>query len=129
MRFLPRALRRSRRSTKLRSSKAFPRPNLKFSNEPFSFLSTIQPQAKFLVLAALVAGASAFAPAIIKPASSTALFNEKADWNTAADLGWSMGGEDYTRDVQPHEDADPRKTIHEGPSFEEYMKQRAQQGQ
>lgn len=49
----------------------------------------------------------------------------KPDWQTAAELGWSMGGEDYTRNVQPKEDPDdPRKTIHQGESFEEYMKNR-----
>jgi hypothetical protein len=82
-------------------------------------------QTKFVFLAALVASASAFAP-VAKPAFSTKLANEKADWSKAAELGWSMGGEDYTREVKPHVDEDPRKTIHEAPSFEEYMKMRNQ---
>ena len=60
--------------------------------------------------------------------SATALFNEKADWEKAAELGWSMGGEDYTRNVTPQKNEDPRKNIEEGPSFEEYMKQRAAGG-
>ena len=91
-----------------------------------SFFSQLPPtQTKIVVLAALVASASAFAPAV-QPKQATALFNEKADWEKAAELGWSMGGEDYTRNVVPKEDADARKTIHEGPSFEEYMKSRNQ---
>ena len=88
-------------------------------------------QTKFLLLLLLtfVAGTLAFAPA--RPAfSSTALFNEKADWGEAAELGWSMGGEDYTRSVEVKKDPDDkRKDIHEAPSFEEYMKQRAAGGQ
>ena len=75
----------------------------------------------------MVASATAFAPLMV-PQTSTKLFSEaekKVDWNTAAELGWSMGGEDYTRSVQPKEDPDdPRKTIHQGESFEEYMKSR-----
>ena len=89
--------------------------------------SVLLPQTKIVVLAALMASASAFAPAV-QPKQATALFNEKADWEKASELGWSMGGEDYTRKVEPKKDADPRKTIHEGPSFEEYMKQRAAGG-
>jgi len=82
---------------------------------------------KFVLLAALATSASAFTPAA-KPAFSTKLYNEKADWQKAAELGWSMGGEDYTREVKPHKDEDPRKNIEEAPSFEEYMRQRQQQG-
>jgi hypothetical protein len=81
-----------------------------------------------MIVAALVASVSAFTPSVkVTRVSTTELFQEKPnmDWNTAAELGWSMGGEDYTRSVQPKEDKDdPRKTIHEGPSFEEYMKSR-----
>lgn len=55
--------------------------------------------------------------------------NEKADWEKAKELGWSMGGEDYTREVKPHVDEDNRKSIHENPSFEEYMRMRQQSGQ
>jgi hypothetical protein len=84
-------------------------------------------QNKLIVLAALFAGASAFAPAS-KPAFATKLAGEKVNWDQAAELGWSMGGEDYTRKVEPKKDEDARKTIHEGPSFEEYMRQRQQQG-
>merc|ERR1719394_1049510 len=36
-----------------------------------------------------------------------------------------MGGEAHTRDPTPVENEDPRKTIPEGESFEEYMKRRA----
>ncbi|KAL7580313.1 hypothetical protein ACA910_004348 [Epithemia clementina (nom. ined.)] len=83
---------------------------------------------KFVILAALFASASAFAPAA-KPAFKTAVYNEKADWEKAAEMGWSMGGQDYTREVGPaFEHEDKRKSIHEAPSFEEYMKQRAAGG-
>jgi hypothetical protein len=95
------------------------------SNPHFSSLSFLQN--KLIVLAALFAGASAFAPAS-KPAFATKISGEKVNWDQAAELGWSMGGEDYTRKVEPKEDPDARKTIHEGPSFEEYMRQRQQQG-
>ena len=40
-------------------------------------------------------------------------------------MGWSMGGEAHTRDPKPVVSDDPRKTIPEGESFEEYMKRRA----
>merc|ERR1719159_1794445 len=36
-----------------------------------------------------------------------------------------MGGEAHTRDPTPQDNEDPRKTIPEGESFEEYMKRRA----
>mmetsp|Transcript_7376 Transcript_7376/g.10543 ORF Transcript_7376/g.10543 Transcript_7376/m.10543 type:complete len:80 (+) Transcript_7376:82-321(+) len=74
---------------------------------------------KMIVLAALVAGASAFAPS---PAftTSTALFSEEKK------LG--SGGMADTRDPEAFEDEDPRKSISAAPSFEEYMKQRAAEG-
>lgn len=77
-----------------------------------------------IILAALVASASAFAPA---PAftRSTKLMAEKAEWEKAAELGWSMGGEDYSRNPEVKEHEDPRKSITPAPSFEEYMKARA----
>ena len=85
-------------------------------------------QNKLVFLAAIVASASAFAPApAFRP--ETAVYNQKIDWDKAAELGWSMGGEDYTRDVKPQENEDPRKSIHQGESFEEYMRKRAQGGQ
>lgn len=104
---------------------AFPRKRIYSAHALLSFSQLPPTQTKIVVLAALVASASAFAPAV-QPKQATALFNEKADWEKAAELGWSMGGEDYTRNVVPKEDADARKTIHEGPSFEEYMKSRNQ---
>lgn len=82
-------------------------------------------QTKFVVLAALVLSASAFAP-VSKPAFSTKLAGEKVDWGKAAELGWSMGGEDYTREVKPVDHEDKRKSVHDAPSFEEYMRQRQQ---
>mmetsp|Transcript_23350 Transcript_23350/g.65146 ORF Transcript_23350/g.65146 Transcript_23350/m.65146 type:complete len:85 (+) Transcript_23350:122-376(+) len=82
---------------------------------------------KLAVIAALVASASAFAPnAAVR--QSTAVFNGKQDWDAAAELGWSMGGEDYTRAVNPQDNDDPRKVIPQGESFEEYMRSRQQQG-
>jgi hypothetical protein len=89
--------------------------------------SSLVAQNKLIVLAALFAGASAFSPAA-KPAFTTKLSGEKVNWDQAAELGWSMGGEDYTREVKPHADPDARKSIHDAPSFEEYMRMRQQQG-
>jgi hypothetical protein len=89
------------------------------------FLDSFLLQSKIVILAALLASASAFAPAV-SVKKSTQLFNEKADWEKAAELGWSMGGEDYTREVKPQVNEDARKTIHQGESFEEYMKSRGQ---
>ena len=40
-------------------------------------------------------------------------------------MGWSMGGKAHTKDPTPVVSDDPRKTIPEGESFEEYMKRRA----
>jgi hypothetical protein len=74
-------------------------------------------------LFALISSVSAFAPAV-QTKFSTQVFQEKPDWEKAAELGWSTGGEDYTRDVKPQVNEDPRKTIHQGESFEEYMKNR-----
>lgn len=86
-------------------------------------------QYKLVAALALIASASAFAPSPAFTRQSTAVYNGKADWGNAAELGWSMGGEDYTRDVTPKEDKDdPRKSIHQGESFEEYMKNRAAGG-
>lgn len=70
-----------------------------------------------VLLAALVAGASAFAP---QPAvnRATAVFSEP-------EIG--AGGMADTRNPDAYEDDDPRKSISAAPSFEEYMKQREQQ--
>lgn len=82
-----------------------------------------------LVPALLAASASAFSPLVSNQRLATQLYGEqKPDWNTAAEMGWSMGGEDYTRAVETKKDEDARKSIHEAPSFEEYMKQRQQGG-
>jgi hypothetical protein len=80
-------------------------------------------QSKILFFFALISSVSAFAPAV-QNKMNTQLFQEKPDWEKAAELGWSTGGEDYTRDVKPQVNEDPRKTIHQGESFEEYMKNR-----
>jgi hypothetical protein len=73
-------------------------------------------QYKLAVIAALVASASAFAPStqIIR---STAIHQE---------LG--KGGMADTRDPEPYQDEDPRKSISAAPSFEEYLKQRQAEG-
>ena len=70
-----------------------------------------------IVLAALVAGASAFAP---QPASSRATV-----LNSEHEKG--AGGMFDTRNPDAKDDEDPRKSISAAPSFEEYMKQRDQQ--
>ncbi|CAB9497412.1 expressed unknown protein [Seminavis robusta] len=76
-------------------------------------------QSKLIVLAALVASASAFAPAPVAP-RATALFNEEPK------IG--AGGMADTRDPDAFVDEDPRKSISEAPSFEEYLKQRQAEG-
>jgi hypothetical protein len=70
-----------------------------------------------ILLAAFVAGASAFAP---QPA-----FSRTTALNSEPELG--AGGMADTRNPDPKEDEDPRKSISAAPSFEEYMKQREQQ--
>ena len=77
-------------------------------------------QSKLIVLAALVAGASAFAPAASTPTRGVALFNGEPK------LG--AGGMADTRDPEAYKDEDPRKSISEAPSFEEYLKQRQAEG-
>lgn len=71
-----------------------------------------------ILLAALVAGASAFAPL---PAASrgTAIYSEEPEKGA--------GGMFDTRNPDAKDDEDPRKSISAAPSFEEYMKQREQQ--
>ena len=70
-------------------------------------------QYKLAVFAALVASASAFAPAS-QITRTTAIFQ---------DIG--KGGMADTRDPDAKDDDDPRKSISAAPSFEEYLKQRA----
>ena len=50
------------------------------------------------------------------------------DGNQALEMGWSMGGEAHTRNPTPVESDDPRLTIPQGESFEEYMKSRGMGG-
>mmetsp|Transcript_8925 Transcript_8925/g.6243 ORF Transcript_8925/g.6243 Transcript_8925/m.6243 type:complete len:91 (+) Transcript_8925:91-363(+) len=84
---------------------------------------------KVLTLA-LIGSAAAFAPA---PAfKATTAINMNVDPNPSPDndqqaleMGWSMGGQAHTKDPTPVVDEDPRKTIPQGESFEEYMKARA----
>jgi len=47
----------------------------------------------------------------------------------ALEMGWSMGGQAHTKDPTPQVNEDPRKTIPQGESFEEYMKNRQAMGQ
>ena len=87
---------------------------------------------KTAVLAAIVASASAFAP---KPTfkASTALFEvdpnpKPTSGDQALEMGWSMGGEAHTRNPTPVVSDDPRLTIPQGESFEEYLKARGMGG-
>ena len=73
-------------------------------------------QFKLVVIAALVASASAFAPSA-QITRSTAIFQE---------IG--KGGMADTRDPEEYKDEDPRKSISAAPSFEEYLKQRQAEG-
>ncbi|KAI2513692.1 hypothetical protein MHU86_832 [Fragilaria crotonensis] len=85
---------------------------------------------KTFALLTLVASAAAFVPAP-KPAFITAVCGgvdpnpKPTSGEIAQEMGWSMGGEAHTRDPKPVVSDDPRKTIPEGESFEEYMKRRA----
>lgn len=72
-----------------------------------------------IVLAALVAGASAFAPAPAAFTRGVAVHSEPPKKGA--------GGMFDTRDPEPSKDEDPRKSIAEAPSFEEYLKQRAEE--
>lgn len=85
-----------------------------------SFLSftmlILKPQYKLAIVAALVASASAFAPA--------------SQWTRSTAIGQHIGagGMADTRDPAPKDDEDPRKSISAAPSFEEYLKQREAEG-
>jgi hypothetical protein len=70
-----------------------------------------------LLLAALVAGSSAFMTAPVAFSRGSAVFNEEPTKGA--------GGMFDTRDPDAKVDADPRKSIGEAPSFEEYIKARA----
>merc|ERR1719296_497472 len=70
------------------------------------------------VAAAPAASASAWATPDVDPNPSP------QDGNQALEMGWSMGGEAHTRNPVPVESDDPRLTIPQGESFEEYMKSR-----
>mmetsp|Transcript_27415 Transcript_27415/g.62954 ORF Transcript_27415/g.62954 Transcript_27415/m.62954 type:complete len:80 (+) Transcript_27415:219-458(+) len=72
-----------------------------------------------VAIVALFAGASAWAPApqVAFGRSKVVVFNEG---------GKGAGGMYDTRDPEPFEDEDPRKSISAAPSFEEYLKSREQ---
>ena len=80
----------------------------------------IYSQTKIALLFALVASASAFTSPAAFTAKSTALFGEEPK------IG--AGGMADTRDPDAYVDEDPRKSISEAPSFEEYLKQREAEG-
>eukprot|EP00529_Nitzschia_sp_RCC80_P042301 CAMPEP_0113467186 /NCGR_PEP_ID=MMETSP0014_2-20120614/14681_1 /TAXON_ID=2857 /ORGANISM="Nitzschia sp." /LENGTH=78 /DNA_ID=CAMNT_0000359479 /DNA_START=136 /DNA_END=372 /DNA_ORIENTATION=+ /assembly_acc=CAM_ASM_000159 len=73
-----------------------------------------------LAFVAMVASASAFAPAPAFTRTSVAVFSE------GPEIG--AGGMADTRNPDAFEDEDPRKSISEAPSFEEYLKQRQAEG-
>lgn len=73
-------------------------------------------QYKLAVIAALVASASAFAPAI------------QITRSTAIGQHIGSGGMADTRNPDAKDDEDPRKSISAAPSFEEYLKQREAEG-
>ncbi len=76
-------------------------------------------QSKMIILAALVAGASAFAP--------TPAFSRSSALKMGEELEIGAGGMADTRNPNEYKDEDPRKSISAAPSFEEYMKQRQNQ--
>mmetsp|Transcript_46120 Transcript_46120/g.113147 ORF Transcript_46120/g.113147 Transcript_46120/m.113147 type:complete len:81 (+) Transcript_46120:16-258(+) len=73
---------------------------------------------KLIVIAAIMASASAFAPAPAFNRLSTAVRAEEEPKK-------GSGGMYDTRDPEEFVDEDARKSISAAPSFEEYMKQRA----
>jgi hypothetical protein len=75
-------------------------------------------QSKMIILAALVASASAFSPA-------PAFTRSSALKSGGEELEIGAGGMADTRNPDAYQDEDPRKSISAAPSFEEYMKQRA----
>lgn len=75
---------------------------------------------KIALLAALVASASAFAPA--------PQFSRTTSLNAEGEKKLGSGGMADTRDPEASDDEDPRKSISAAPSFEEYLKQREAEG-
>ena len=73
-----------------------------------------------MILLGLVASASAFSPALVARSNGVALYSEPPKKGA--------GGMFDTRDPEPQENEDPRKSISEAPSFEEYLKQRQAEG-
>mmetsp|Transcript_21887 Transcript_21887/g.60847 ORF Transcript_21887/g.60847 Transcript_21887/m.60847 type:complete len:203 (+) Transcript_21887:145-753(+) len=69
-----------------------------------------------IAFALLATGATAFSPVSVQTGSSTALFNGPV-------IG--AGGMADTRDPDALQHEDPRKSISDAPSFEEYLKQRS----
>jgi hypothetical protein len=94
------------------------RKRLAIPSSQFDFVKSKQVTMKLALAAAtLVAGVSAFSLNVKAPAfSSTALFNGPV-------LG--AGGMADTRDPAALKHEDPRKSISEAPSFEEYLKMRS----
>mmetsp|Transcript_22845 Transcript_22845/g.33462 ORF Transcript_22845/g.33462 Transcript_22845/m.33462 type:complete len:87 (-) Transcript_22845:135-395(-) len=82
-----------------------------------------------VIIATLVASAAAFSPAPAFRATSALNVDPNPSPSNdaeALEMGWSMGGQAHTKDPEPAVDSDPRKTIPQGESFEEYMKNRGQ---
>ena len=94
----------------------------------------IQTGQRAIIVAAILASASAFAPTpAFRPA--TAVFSEPVDPNPAPkdnaealEKGWSLGGKAVTKDPEPVMSDDPRLVIPKAVSFEEYMKSRKAEG-
>jgi hypothetical protein len=84
--------------------------------ESICFSHVHRRQYKLAIFAALVASASAFAPAT--PVVRTTAINQEI----------GKGGMADTRDPDVYVDEDPRKSISAAPSFEEYLKQRQAEG-
>ena len=85
----------------------------------------------FTPAAPAAAAPAAYTPPPAAPAAPAAAAPGYVDPNPAPmsdaqalEMGWSMGGQAHTKDPTPVVDADPRKTIPQGESFEEYMKSR-----
>lgn len=82
-------------------------------------------QAKSLAFLALIAGAAAFAPQSVQKPTFLVVASAPGQ-EGYGELGYSYGDEEHTRDPDPVEDEDERKSIPKGESFEEYMRSRQQ---
>eukprot|EP01082_Thalassiosira_pseudonana_P013245 g11649.t1 g11649 contig6:293360-294244(+) len=83
------------------------------------FITPTNTMYKVVILSALLASSSAFAPSGQLSRTTLALNNEP-------EIG--AGGMADTRNPGSYNDEDPRKSISSAPSFEEYLKQRQADG-